>query len=414
MKQSQKTKVVIIGSGFAGLSSALGLSRVNRDLEITVIDRKETSDFLPSLPDILGRGISPKVLAYDIKLIAKKNGFEFIKKEVSAIDLSGKKVYVGNKKIDTSTPLSISSTSLGTVNLSNHNPERAKRAEWVDYDYLVIASGSETNFYGNDNIKESAYTLDSANDAVKIITALKGNCFDTFIIGGGGYTGIEVATNLRKFSLEKKQKTKIIIVEKSESILGPLPQWMKDYATGNLSGLNIEILTKSSIDRIEGSSVNVTGQKIFNNALVIWAAGVKTAKFIQELSAEKNAQGRLMVDEYLRLDKNCFVAGDAAYIKYGKNYLRMAVQFAIAQGNLTARNIISSIKGKKLLEYKPLDLGYIIPMANNYSCGNVFGVNLRGKLPTLLHFIMCIYRLRGVRKKIGFIKNLIGIRQYCT
>ena len=371
-------KIVIIGSGFGGLSCVFGLSKADCGLEITVIDKKDTFDFLPSLPDILGRGINPKALAYDIKLIAKKNGFEFIKEEVFAIDLSGKQVHAGNKKIG--------------------------------YDYLVIASGSETNFYGNDNIKESAYTLDSADDAVKILSVLKDKSFDNFIIGGGGYTGIEVATNLRRFSLKSKQGKNIIIVEKADSILGPLPHWMKEYVKNNLSRLNIEVLAQSAIERIEGDTVYVSGKKTFNNALVIWSAGVKTAKFIQEFNAEKNVQGRLRVDSNLRLNENCFIVGDTAYVKHKENYLRMAVQFAITQGDLTAKNILRLIKGNKLIEYKPIDLGYIIPMANNYSCGNVFGVNLKGKLPTLLHFIMCVYRLYGVRNKIGFIKNLIGIK----
>jgi NADH dehydrogenase len=167
------------------------------------------------------------------------------------------------------------------------------------------------------------------------------------------------------------------------------------------------VFTQSSIERIDGSTVYVSNQKIFDNALVIWVAGVKTAKFIQELTAEKNTQGRLKVDSFLRLNENCFIVGDAAYVKYKENYLRMAIQFAMAQGDLTAKNIIRAIKGKKPVSYKSIDLGYIIPMANNYSCGNVFGVNLKGKPPTLLHFIMCIYRLYGIRNKIGFIRNLV-------
>ena len=407
-------KIVIIGAGFGGLSCAVELSRTGYNLEIIVIDKKETFDFLPSLPDTLGRGINPQFLASNIEAIAKEKGFEFIKGEVISIDFSKKEIYANNGKIDTSTTLSI-------------NPERAKsfddaqdgskmvsgvepRVERVGYDYLVIASGSETNFYGNDNIEKFAHTLDNKNDAVKILSALKTHSFNNLVIGGGGYTGIEVATNLKRFSLENKKETKIIIVEKTESILGPLPQWMKDYTIANLSRLNIEVLVKSAIERIDGGIVSVSGQKIFNNALVIWAAGVRTAKFIQELSVEKNTQGRLKVDEYLRLNENCFAIGDAACVNYKQAYLRMAVQFAIVQGNLTAKNIIRSIKHRKLAEYKPIDLGYIIPMANNYSCGNVFGVNLKGKLPTLLHFIMCIYRLYGVRNKIGFIKNLTGIK----
>lgn len=369
-------KVVIIGCGFGGLSCALTLSKANRGLEIAVIDRKETFDFLPLLPDIIGREINPKILACDIKTIAKENGFEFIREEVSSIDLQKREICAGDRKIN--------------------------------YDYLVIASGTETNFYGNDSIKNSAYTLDSVNDAVKLLSVLKENWFDNFIIAGGGYTGVEIATSLRRFSLGRKQNTKITIVEKTESILGALPQWIKDYTTRNFWKLKIEVLAKSTIDRIDGRVVHISGLKMFGNALIIWVAGVKTTRFVQELNANKNAQGRLTVDKYLRLDRSCFVIGDAAYVRHERNYLRMAVQFAITQGQLSAANIARSIKGKQLIEYKPVDLGYIIPMANNYSCGTVFGLNLKGKIPTLLHFIMCTYRLYGAKNKMELINNLTG------
>lgn len=371
----QKPKVVIIGAGFGGISCALALARA-RSFEIILIDKKTTFDFLPSLPDVFGRGISPAALSYGIKVIAERNRFEFINEEVSSVDLSKKEVCSGQKKII--------------------------------YDYLVIASGSETNFYGNNNLKDSAYALDGVLDAAKILSVLCENRFDNFIIGGGGYTGIEVATNLRRFLLKKKQAGRIIIVEKSESILGPLPQWMKKYTAANLSALAIEVLTKSSVERIDAKTVKVSGSAAFDNAVVIWAAGVRTSGFIQALRVEKNSQGRIEVDEYLRLNANCFVVGDAAYVKHKENYLRMAVQFAITQGSLAAKNIMRCKRGEKLIRYKPVDLGFIMPMANNHSCGNVLGVNLKGKLPTLLHFFMCAYRLRGLRNKADFIKGLLS------
>jgi NADH dehydrogenase FAD-containing subunit len=87
----------------------------------------------------------------------------------------------------------------------------------------------------------------------------------------------------------------------------------------------------------------------------------------------------------------------------------MAVQFAITQGELAAVNIINSVLGKKLKTYKPIDLGYIIPMANNYSCGIVFGLKIKGILATVFHFAMCIYRLWGVRNKTDFVKSLLGL-----
>ncbi len=371
------TNILIIGSGFGGLSAAGRLSKSGPELDIILIDKKETTDFLPMLPDCIGRGINPEFLAYKIEDISRKAGFKFIRDEVVSMDLDKRQVLT--------------------------------KTQALNYDYLVIASGSETNFYGNENIKQNSLTLDSADDAQKIVNILRKNEFDNFIVGGGGYTGIEVATNLRVYLDKVKRNSKIMIVERSPAILGPLPDWMKNYVATNLQELNIKVCPNCTIEKIEGHSVNISGAGTFNNALVIWAAGVKTAGYIQNLKLEKNPQGRIKVDEYLRINDRCFAVGDAALFSYKEGFLRMAVQFAITQGECAALNILNSIKGRNLKKFIPQDLGYIIPMANNRSCGEVFRLNLKGFLPTLLHFIMCIYRSYGAKNKLGIIK---GSRMY--
>jgi NADH dehydrogenase len=107
------------------------------------------------------------------------------------------------------------------------------------------------------------------------------------------------------------------------------------------------------------------------------------------------------------LKHNCFVAGDTAYFPDKKSFLRMAVMFAIYEGRISAENVLRSIEGRQLKAYKPLDLGYIIPMSNNRSCGVVLGFKLKGFIPTVLHFIMCVYRLRGIKNKLGLLHNFI-------
>jgi NADH dehydrogenase len=369
-------KIIVIGAGFAGFATVEILSSIRGKTVVTLIDKKQSADFLPLLPDCLGRKINPQYLRCDIEQFSKRLGFRFLRDEVREVDLAKRAV----------------TTLTGTL----------------EYDYLVIASGSETNFYGNQNIREYAYTLDSADDAVRILNLLGKERFDNYIVAGGGYTGIEVATNLRLYLDKVKRKASIIIVERTPAILGPLPEWMKDYVNDNLRRLSIEVMVNSTIERIEGSKVFVAAGKVFDNTLVIWAAGVKTAGFIQNLKVEKNPQGRIKVDDYLKLNESCFAIGDAAYFSYKNNFLRMAVQFAIFQGRSVAANIINSIKGRQLKKYTPIDFGYIIPMANNNSCGTVFGLNLKGLLPTALHFIMCTYRSRGFKNKFGVIKGLIS------
>ncbi|MDD5464961.1 MAG: FAD-dependent oxidoreductase [Candidatus Omnitrophica bacterium] len=368
-------KVMIIGAGFAGLSAARRLSGRGLGLKVTLFDKKGYSDFLPLLPDCIGRGINPQFLICDIAKICRQLKINFIKEEVVSVDLESKHVFISS-------------------------------ANYV-YDYLIIASGSQTNFFSNQAAQNYAYALNNTNDAKKINEALVSNKFEHFIVCGGGYTGVEAAANLwlyfKKAGLEKK----IIIVERAPSILGPLPDWMKIYAQDNLKSMGIEVLANSVIEEIEEDKVRVSARPVFEKAMLIWVPGVRTADFIQNLPVEKNPQGRIVVDEYLRVNPRCFCAGDTAFFEDKNNFLRMAVQFAINEGNQAAVNIIRSIKGLALEKFRPLDLGYIIPLANNKSCGEVFGFKAKGRLATGLHFMMCIFRLRGLSNRRGLIRNLL-------
>lgn len=368
-------RIVVIGAGFGGLSVAEKLAGSIPGHNVILVDKKKTSDFLPALPDTIGRNIRPQYLSYELKDFTTSRGITFINEEVLSLDLGRKEVRMNNN--------------------------------CLGYDYLVIASGSETNFYGNDNIRENAYKLDDTEDARLLVSALKTGSFDNFIVCGGGYTGVEVATNLQRF-LEKNGKNgRVMIIERASSILGPLPAWMKEYTVNNLKSMGVEMLLNATIDKIEGRQVHVSKGLKYENCLVVWAGGVKTAGFIQTLDIDKNPQGRIKVDEFLRISDNCFAIGDAAEFFHKGAFLRMAVQFSIFQGYVTAENIKRSIRGLQLKKYCPLDMGFIIPMANNRSCGNVLGINIKGFAATFLHYLMCIYRSNGPKNKLGLIRNLI-------
>jgi NADH dehydrogenase len=373
-------KIIIIGAGFAGLSSLAVLSKNTAalGLNLTLINDKDRFSFLPMLPDCLGRGIDPNNLAYDLRVLNRKKNVSFIKDRVLAIDLE-------NREIRTT-------------------------ALKLDYDFLIIASGSETNFYGNKQIQEYAFKLDDVRDASLIAEALRDKSYENYLIAGGGYTGIEVATSLRRYFKKSGLRRKIIILERAPSVLGSLPAWMKEYVLDNLHRLDIDVLVNSGIASLENRRVKLSDGRVFNGSMLIWAAGVKTSDFIQDLKVDKNHQGRIKVDEFLRVNNSCFAAGDSGYFMHKDNFLRMAVQFAIKEGFYAAVNIKRIIAGKSLIRYRPLDLGYVIPMANNRSCGIILGIKMKGLLPTLMHYLMCLYRSRNFKNRIGIISDLIRSR----
>ncbi len=251
-------KILIIGCGFAGASCCAKLARYNRrrrDLEINVVESRQTMDFLPMLPDVIGRGLTPDFLDYSTGDFLKKIGCNFVNEEVVALDLEAGEVSTNSRKFN--------------------------------YDYLVLSSGSETNFYGNDTLRLSAYKLDSVKDAQRIKAVIGEGIFDIYLVSGAGYTGIEVATNLWLYLKKLSQDRRIIIVERAPSILGPLPEWMKDFVRKNLKAMNIEVITGTSIGKVEASNIYLASGESFANAMLIWAAGVKTADFIQKLKNKK-------------------------------------------------------------------------------------------------------------------------------
>lgn len=368
-------KVIIIGGGFAGLSALKCLRAWRKKVDVILIDKKRTFDFLPMLPDVIGRNIPPERLMCSLENISKENKAAFICDEVTSLDLK--------KRI-----IALTSRTLA-------------------YDYLLIASGTETNFYGNNSIREQSYCLDTVEDARRFLAVLNRDDRNNFLIAGGGYTGIEIATHLRKYLMAQGRRRRIIIIEKSDSILGPLPIWIKNYVRENLRRMHIDVMTGVGIDTVEQGKVTLSTNETFEQTMLIWTAGVKTSQFLYGLEVEKNQQGRLGVDEALRLDEHCFAAGDAAKVLYQGNVLRMGVQFSCAQGVIAARNIIRSIKEKRLLRYIPHDKGYIIPMANNKACGRVFNYDVKGFLPVLFHYGMCVYYLPQKEKKMGLASALV-------
>ncbi len=354
------------------MSAARKLARHRSSADVILINRFETVQFKPLLPDIISRTIPTRFLLRSLAHYGLRYGFQLLLDEATEVD-----------------------SEKGLVR--THHIE-------LPYDYLILATGSEANFFGNKTFSRQALKLDDVFDGERIAYAISRGGYDTFIISGGGYTGVEIASHIREYLKRNSQSKEIHIVELADSILGPLPEWMKDYTSRNLESQGIDVILGTKVADAEGRNITLSDGQRFSNALLIWSTGMKTPDLVDRLDMAKEAQGRISVDSTLRFRENAYAVGNTGCYKQDGSCPRMAAQTAVRQGALAATNTIRDIRGQKPLQFRPVDYGYFVPMANWRSCGRLLGRDVAGRTATFLHYLISAYRAHGLINKWGIMR----------
>ncbi|MFC1484933.1 NAD(P)/FAD-dependent oxidoreductase [bacterium] len=371
-------KIIIIGGGFAGIQAAKQISKL-KNVECILFDNKEYTVMKPSLPDVIGGTIEDDFLVEKIvKLIPKKILFK--KEKVGKIDLI-------NKSIVTDT--------------GNYK-----------YDYLIIASGSRSNFYKFDQNLNKLYKLDFLEDALRIkndfLDYISNTSKPTVVISGASFTGIELACALFSLSVSKKKHVKIILIERA-NLLGPLPLNIRDYMRNYIFSLGFILIEECEVISFDGKNIKLNNNQSFDNVFFCWCAGVKIS--ISDIAGNHSGlpDGRIIVNEFLQIPerKEVFAVGDSAAIKNKDMYLRRAVNFSIYSGKIAGRNIFNIISNKKLKKFYPLDLGWIIPIYNS-SIGKVLGITIKGRIGLRLHYFMCALRNYNLKNKFFYLKLMFN------
>ena len=342
-----KPKILILGGGFAGSNVLRELQKQfkRNDIEITLVSQDNFFLFTPMLPEVSSGMLHPSDITTPIRSFCKSANFCHAK--IFSIDLENKRISV-TRIFD-------------------------QKETILEYDYLVLALGSKDNFFGNANIEEFAFTIKTLEDAIAIrnhiISVLE--CADQerdqilqeqllrFIVIGGGFAGIEIATEIHHFLKDAtkryyknidSKKIHTIIVSAREGILPEVGDELGKFALDYVQKSGIEVITNTKAVDAGEDHVLLSDNTIIPCATLIWAGGVVVDPLISTLKCEHGQSGRLVVDQYMRLKDHLdvFALGDCANLVDSKTntVYPTTAQIAIRQANLVSENLVASIDGK--------------------------------------------------------------------
>ena len=403
-------KVIIIGGGFGGLTAAKELAK--QDFHITLIDRTNHHLFQPLLYQVATAALSPADVAIPIRSIFTKNkNVRVFLGEVSSVDKENRKVFFNGSDLE--------------------------------YDYLIIATGSKHSYFGKDEWEKYAPGLKTLNDALKIreniLLSLEAaekekdqihrQKYLNFVIIGGGPTGVELAGAIAEivnkniipeFRNIDASMTKVYMVEALPKILSSYPEKLSNRALEDLKKLNVEVILNEKVTEINESGVKV-GDKFIETRNILWAAGNQASSLIRKAGIQSDRAGRAIVNDDLSIKDHpeVFVIGDAAAIKNENgDFLPAIAPVAIQQGKFAAKIISGDLKVKTRSRFKYNDRGTMATIGKAKAVAVIKGLKLSGLIAWLTWSFVHIMFLISFRNKLRvmlewiwhYITNRPGIR----
>ena len=392
-----KKKIVILGSGFAAVECARQLeAEFGKDpgIELVMIGEDNFLLFTPMLPQVASGMIETRHIVFPIRTICKKT--KFYEGRIKNIDPYGKLV-----------------TIWGTGD---------KRSISIHYDFLVVALGSETNFFGMADVEKNAYTMKTLNDAVMLrnrvidmfeqaeneTNPILRKSFLNFVVVGGGFAGIETAGELMDLLLDArkyyptihKEDLKVIVLEAMGEILPGFNKKLADFAKKKLIERGIDIQLKKAVTSFDGNEVTIKTldetpkdsidqsevESIITKTL-IWTAGVTPVNTIKR-SMFKTEKGKIIINNFLEVPKfpGVFAIGDCALFidPITNRPFPPTAQIAEAQAKMAAKNLISLIQNSEQEKFVYHSKGQMAIIGKRSGIATFLGVNISGFLAWLI------------------------------
>ncbi|MBR2476153.1 MAG: NAD(P)/FAD-dependent oxidoreductase [Bacteroidaceae bacterium] len=394
--QSSKKRVVIVGGGFGGLCLAKKLR--NSNFQVVLVDKNNYHQFPPLIYQIASSGIEPSSISFPFrKIFQRRKDFYFRMAEVRSIFPEHK----------------IVQTSIGKIS----------------YDYLVLAAGTTTNFFGNKSIEENAIPMKNVSEAMGLQNAILSNferaltCSNeverqellNIVIVGGGATGVEIAgalSEMKNFVVPKdypdlpKSLVNIYLIEAGERLLSSMSNESSLSVENFLRRMGVNVLLNKMVTEFKDNKVYLKDGSTIATRTFIWVSGVAGVK-IDNMPKESVGRGnRIEVDAYNQVKgmSDVFCIGDQSIMPDGdENWVGghpQLAQVAIQQGSLLAANLKRKEEGKSLKPFKYKNLGTMATVGRNRAVAEFKKIKMAGFVAWVMWLIVHLRSILGVRNKI--------------
>jgi len=392
MDESGEPKVVILGGGFGGLAAARELRHA--PVSVTLVDRRNHHLFQPLLYQVATASLNASDIAEPIrKVLADQPNTKVLLAEVDRIDVNAR-----------------------TLTFTD--------GDGLSYDYLIVAAGATHSYFGHDEWEESAPSMKSIEDALdvrrRLLIAFEAaerakdpesrDAWLTFVLVGGGPTGVELAGSLAEMARHalkgefrhiEPAAARVILVEGLERVLPGFPPKLSEWARKDLDSMGVEVRTGTMVKSIDEHGVDLDGERI-EARTVLWAAGVRASPIGESLGAELDRSGRVVVEPDLSLPGHpeVYVVGDLALVMQDGKPVPGVAQGALQGGRHAASCIVASLSGKPSTPFRYKDKGMLAAIGRAAAVADLPKIDLTGFPAWVIWAAVHIYFLIGFRNRL--------------
>ncbi len=399
MNTQKRTRIIVLGGGFGGLYTAMRLERTlarDADIEITLVNRENFFLFTPMLHEVAASDLDMTHIVNPIRKLLRR--VHFFHGDVAYIDLTNKRVGV------------------------RHGHEQ--HGHDLEFDQLVLALGSITNFYGLPGLSERALTLKSLGDAIHLRNHMIANLEEAdfeccpqvrepllnFVVAGGGFAGAETIAGMNDFLREavefyphlKEDMLRVVLVHAGETLLPELGEKLGRYAQQKLGARGVEIHTKAKVARVTDREVTLSDGTVITTNTLVWTAGTSPHPLLDTLPC-KRERGRVVTNEFMAVPDypGVWALGDCAATPdpQGKPYPPTA-QHAIRAGRVLADNIKAAIRGGQQKPFVFKTIGLLAAIGRRTGVAQIMGINFSGFIAWWLWRSIYLSKLPRFEKKV--------------